>query len=75
MYTVRQLIDRLSTQFKDDMDKEIMILDGSNGGGIIRNINLGPSLHSVRMEDIQESGDNEYRVPGAHIVVIGFGCY
>ncbi len=53
---------------------EVAILDGFNGGGDPRSVNMGPAVRdvnkahqSMNTEDIDtESGD---------IVVLGFGCY
>ena len=55
-------------------DTEIMILDGSNGGGYPRTINSGPSVVSITKDDADNSGDCEDFI-GKSVVVIGYGCY
>lgn len=55
-------------------EKEVMILDGFNGGGSPRTINLGPSVYSITQLDADETGDCEDRV-GEEIIRLGFGCY
>lgn len=58
--TVRNLIDLLS---KFDEDLEVMILDGFNGGGNPRRINIGPVLDEIQPEDIDNTADcNIYNV-------------
>jgi hypothetical protein len=69
---VDQIIRHLS-QF--DGKTEVMILDGFNGGGNKRDINLRPSdLLTITKEDSERSGDCEGRV-GEQVVVLGYGCY
>lgn len=69
--TVAELIDRFRTIPKDS---QIMILDGSNGGGVPREINTGPSFHVVEAWDADETADCENLV-GTTVVVLGYGCY
>lgn len=69
--TKRELIDFL-TPYGDDMD--VMILDGFNGGGVAREINLGPCEHVITAAEANEASDCDGRV-GNTVVVIGYGCY
>jgi len=69
--TVQELMARLS---KMDPASEVMVLDGFNGGGHPRAINLGPVTKVVREEDAEESGDCEELV-GVTVVVMAYGCY
>jgi len=56
-----------------DPDAEIMILDGFNGGGHPREINL-VSTHTVTEDDANEAADCE-EIVGQTVAVIGYGCY
>lgn len=69
--TIRELTDRLA-QYPHDMP--VMILDGFNGGGAPRTINLGPCVHHVREDDADAAADCDDLV-GAAVVVLGYGCY
>lgn len=55
-------------------DTQIMILDGFNGGGSPREINLGPALRLITAREADETGDCEDLV-GKLVIVFGFGCY
>lgn len=69
---VKELIARLQ---KLDQDKEVMILDGFNGGGYPRVINSGPGEYTISTGDIENSGDcEEFRV-GATVILMGYGSY
>ncbi len=68
----RELIKRL--QQLADQNMEIMILDGFNGGGTPREINLGPSPHMITAKDADEAADCEMLV-GELVYVLGFGSY
>jgi hypothetical protein len=71
-------------QFPDDF--QIRILDGFNGGGSARVINLGP-VHrytypndgSKEYEDIIENNEDNYEFDkedlGKPVIVMGYGCY
>ena len=51
---------------------EVAILDGFNGGGSPRTINLGPVEHIVK----RDSDCDDIETPiGGTIAVIGYGCY
>lgn len=56
------------------LDMELMCLDGSNGGGQLRTLNLTPSMVTITKEDAAESGDCEDLV-GKTVLRIGYGCY
>lgn len=68
---VSELIEQLK---KFDGDMEVMILDGFNGGGCPREINLGPSTSKITLWNAGESADCEGRA-GEKIVRLGYGCY
>lgn len=76
--TVGQLIEKLQ---KFDQTLEVAILDGFNGGGEPRTINLGPHIESdaesqamgYPKTDRDYSDLNTYQ--GNAIVVMGYGCY
>lgn len=55
-------------------EQEVMVLDGFNGGGFPRTINVGPRVRAITEEDADESADCEARV-GESVVLMGFGCY
>lgn len=57
-----------------DAKKEVMILDGFNGGGTPRTINLGPALREVTESDADEASDCEGLI-GQTVVRMGYGCY
>lgn len=69
--TIAGLIERLS---KYDQNLKVMILDGFNGGGAPRDLNLGPHRMKIAEEHAEETADCEDRV-GETIVVLGYGCY
>lgn len=69
---IKELIARLQ---KIDPEKEIMILDGFNGGGAPRTINFGPVGRTIKAVDQEDSADCEEFELGTEVVVIGFGCY
>lgn len=69
--TVRELCERLANH---NPDQPVMILDSFNGGGVPREINLGPTEHVVKTSDAKYAADCEYLV-GQSVVVLGFGCY
>jgi len=55
-------------------DPVIMILDGFNGGGEPRDINLGPSEREITDQNAADGADCEGR-QGESVVVMGYGCY
>lgn len=65
------LIARLT---KLDPSAEVMILDGHNGGGEPREINLGPSQRVITQANADDGADCEGRV-GETIFTLGYGCY
>ena len=69
--TKADLISRL--EYAPD-SAEIMILDGENGGGVLREINLGPAIRQISETDAQETADCEGRA-GKSVLAIGYGCY
>jgi len=70
--TVKEMMARLAEM---PPDAPLRVLDGNNGAGVPREINLGPSLRRVKKVDIEESVDCENLKPGSKFVVIGYGCY
>ena len=69
---VKELIEKLS---KPNQDAQIMILDGSNGGGVPRTINLGPNIATINKYVQLECYDCEDLKIGTEVYVIGYGCY
>ncbi len=72
---VRELIDRLS---KFDPDIEVSILDGNNGGGQPRTINLGPLVYDPKKWPRCTEGNDfsDIDTPqGEPIIQMGYGCY
>lgn len=55
-------------------DAEVMVLDGFNGGGDPRALNLGPHPRRVTEANAENSGDCE-DIVGEEVIVIGYGCY
>jgi hypothetical protein len=68
---VKELIAELK---KLDPERDIMILDGFNGGGHPREINLGPSKRVISSEDAEDCADCEGR-EGELIYKMGYGFY
>lgn len=64
----------IATLQKLDQDKELMILDGFNGGGYPRIINIGPSNRIIKKSDAEYCADCE-DIVGKRVYVIGYGCY
>ena len=54
-------------------DLELMVLDGFNGGGYPREINVGPAVRTITEEDAEASGDCEGAI-GDKVLVVGYGC-
>jgi|TARA_A100001015_G_scaffold155998_2_gene173155 hypothetical protein len=55
-------------------DLEVTILDGFNGGGDPRTINLGPNVRDVNTEHAGYCTD-DIETKSGNVVMIGFGCY
>ncbi len=68
---VKELIERLQ-QFGSET--EVMILDGFNGGGEPRELNLGPHRYVVSRFDTIATADCEGK-NGDTVVILGYGCY
>ena len=64
-----------------DPKMEVAILDGFNGGGQPRTINLGPHCWDLEVLEDMKSFDQspdyaDIKTPsGTPIIVIGYGCY
>jgi hypothetical protein len=69
--TVAELIRILQCK---NQESEVMVMDGSNGGGSPRSLNFGPTDRFITEENHQATADCENRV-GEHVVVIGYGSY
>jgi len=54
-------------------DIEVMILDGSNGGGVPREINID-SYKVITEEHADDCADCENKV-GEKVFTLGYGCY
>lgn len=68
---VKELIERLG---KMPQDIEVMILDGFNGGGAPRTINVSPRLLVVEQEDAEDNYDCE-DIVGQTVCAMGYGSY
>ncbi len=55
-------------------DTEVMILDGFNGGGTLRTLNLGPTSKTITELESDDTADCEGR-HGEVVVALGYGCY
>lgn len=64
----------LAAKLLSGPDFEVAILDGFNGGGEPRTINLGPSIRDVNRQYNTLCTDDIQTKTGS-IVVIGFGSY
>jgi hypothetical protein len=69
--TVRELILKLS---EHDLNADVMILDGFNSGGCLRELNFGPVKQVVSLEDSDETIECKGR-QGDEVVALGYGCY
>lgn len=69
--TIKQLIERLQ---KYSPDSKVMILDGFNGGGEPREINLGPYERTITAQNAKDGADCEGLV-GKEVIIMGYGCY
>lgn len=70
--TVDELIERLAPW--RGLSIPVMVLDGANGGGCLRDINLGPTYRMIGERDARDTADCEGR-QGEDVVTIGFGYY
>jgi hypothetical protein len=70
--TINELVEELTARGLDP-NADLMILDGFNGGGGPREINL-ITTRTITEADAAESGDCERRV-GETVTVLGYGCY
>lgn len=70
--TVAELITQLT---RIPPGHQIMILDGFNGGGRPREINLGPSERTITTADVNDCGDCEDLGQDVEVYVLGYGCY
>ena len=68
---VHELIRLLS--FEPDYDAEVMLLDGFNGGGTPRTINMHAHMR-IGASEAKDSVDCE-GLEGKDVLVLGFGCY
>lgn len=68
--TVSELIHYLSNF---DENTQVMILDGYNGGGYPREINL-KSTHTISEQDAADTADCE-DIVDTEVIVLGYGCY
>ena len=64
----------LAKRLMENPEMEVMILDGFNGGGFPRTLNLGPSTKKISEADAFVTDDCEDKID-KEVLVIGFGCY
>lgn len=70
--TAKELIKHLRNY---DASTEVMILDGPNGSGEPREINLlSDELHSITKRESRETADCEGKV-GQKVILLGYGSY
>jgi len=73
---VKDLIKKLQEL---DQDLEVTVLDGFNGGGQPRTINLGPVVYNPKKHNKHVNSTYNYEdietQNGLPIVEIGYGCY
>ena len=55
-------------------DHEVTILDGFNGGGDPRTINLGPSVRNLNETNVKYDTD-DIETQNGDIIALGYGCY
>ncbi len=70
--TVRELIQKLL--LVQDHDLKVMVMDGNNACGFLRDLNCGPVKAKIRPDDQLMTADCENRV-GESVIAIGYGCY
>jgi len=66
--------DLIQLLLMQDPEQECMILDGNNGGGEPREINLGPVNHLITPSNADNGCDCEGK-SGLTVTIIGYGCY
>jgi hypothetical protein len=71
---ITELIKQLEILRSINGDVQVMVLDGFNGDGKPRDLNLGPLLRTIDDYDAAYVGDCENR-QGETVAVIGFGSY
>ena len=69
--TISELVNQLTAY---PPETEVMILDGFNGGGEPREINIGPTDREITKRNAAEGADCENKV-GNTVVILGYGCY
>lgn len=72
--TLSELIKQLEAERKRHGDLQVMILDGFNGGGVPRELNVGPRKHQISTDDLENCADCEEMV-GQSVIVLGYGSY
>ena len=65
--------DLISLLSELSQDAEVMILDGFNGGGFPREINMFGD-REIAAEDVEECCDCEGKV-GQTVILLGYGSY
>lgn len=69
---ISELISKLESAKNTDGDLEVVILDGFNGGGEPRTINL---VSKRNVDDKDEYDTDDIDTKSGDILVIGYGCY
>ena len=71
--TKDELIGRLNAI---EGNPEVCILDGFNGGGEPRTINLGPHLTKMKPTPFVTYDDSDIDTDGdGSVIMMGYGCY
>jgi hypothetical protein len=66
-----ELIERLKEY---PANQEVMLLDGFNGGGTPRTLNMGPSERVISPRNTHDTSDCE-GMEGQVVIVLGYGSY
>ena len=69
-----KISDLIASLNQYDPDAEVMILDGHNGGGEPREINIGPTYRTITQQNADDGADCEDKV-GIVVAVLGYGSY
>lgn len=69
-----EMIARLQRLVETRGDLEVTILDGFNGGGDPRTVNLGPAVRDLDDPHVRLDCD-DINTQHGHVIVMAFGCY
>lgn len=72
---IDDLVERLLEAKKEHGNIEVTILDGFNGGGKPRTINIGPVVETIPNPNNHGRDTEDIATKEGSYVTIGFGCY